>query len=176
MASSISKRHEGVKIRNFVNKTLAIDQASALSSKLKQSGKTIILAGGCFDVLHSGHVAFLEAAKKEGDVLILLLESDESIKKRKGAGRPLNSMRKRTAVLSSLQTVDFIISLTGMTKNEEYDRIMIQIKPDIVAMTKGDPNVAQRIRQCEKIGAKLKLVIEKIDGISTTALVSEFIR
>lgn len=160
----------------MAGKILTVQEATKLSAKLRRQKKTIVLAGGCFDVLHSGHVAFLEATKKEGDVLILLLESDESIKKRKGAGRPLNSMHKRIAVLSSLQTVDFIIPLRGMTKNEEYDRIMIQIKPDIVAMTKGDPSIPQRIRQCEKIGAKLKLVIEKIDGISTTALVSEFIR
>ena len=159
-----------------MSKILNISQAIKIAQNSKKKGLSIVLAGGCFDVLHSGHVAFLEAAKKEGDVLILLLESDENIKKRKGTGRPLNSMHKRITVLSSLQTVDFIIPLVGMTKNEEYDRIMIQIKPDIVAMTKGDPNVAQRIRQCEKIGAKLKLVIEKIDGISTTALVSEFIR
>ena len=159
-----------------MNKILNVDKATKVTQNSRKKGLSIVLAGGCFDVLHSGHVAFLEAAKKEGDILILLLESDESIKKRKGARRPLNSMRKRITVLSSLQTVDFIIPLTGMTKNEEYDRIMIQIKPDIVAMTKGDPSIPQRIRQCEKIDAKLKLVIEKIDGISTTALVSEFIR
>lgn len=171
MAGSIPSRHKRV-----MRKILNLKDLSSVVEQQKKLNKKIVLAGGCFDILHSGHVAFLEAAKKEGNVLILLLESDENIKKRKGEGRPLNSMRKRLAMLSSLQTVDFIIPLTGVTKSEEYDRIMIQIKPDIVAMTNGDPSVAQRTRQCEKIGAKLKLVIEKIDGISTTALVSKFIR
>lgn len=156
-----------------MNKIITIDQASKLSLKFKQAGKAIVLAGGCFDVLHSGHIVFLKAAKKNGDVLILLLESDESIKKRKGKERPLNSQEKRAAVLSSLETVDYILPLKGVTKNEEYDRLMIQIKPDIVAMTKGDLNIPQRVKQCEMVGAKLKLVTEKIDGLSTTALINQ---
>lgn len=156
-----------------MNKTITIDQAVKLSTHFKQGGKTIVLAGGVFDILHIGHVKFLEAAKKEGNCLLVLLESDESVRKRKGKGRPLNSQKKRAAVLSSLKSVNFIIALKGVTKNEEYDRLMIQIRPDIVAMTKGDVNIAQRVKQCEMVGAKLKLVTEKVDGISTTVLLNQ---
>ncbi|MBI4097768.1 MAG: adenylyltransferase/cytidyltransferase family protein [Candidatus Levybacteria bacterium] len=157
----------------MAEKILNVEQAIQIANNLRQQRKTIILAGGCFDILHAGHILFLEAAKKEGDCLFVLLESDESVRKRKGKGRPLNSQKKRAALLSSLKSVDFIISLKGVTKNEEYDRLMVQIKPGIVAMTKGDLNIAQRVKQCEMVGAKLKLVIEKIDGISTTALLNQ---
>lgn len=156
-----------------MGKIINVNEAIKLSKQLKQRGKAIVLAGGCFDILHSGHIVFLKAAKKSGDVLILLLESDESIKKRKGKERPLNSQKKRVTALSSLETVDYILPLKGVTKNEEYDRLMIQIKPDIVAMTKGDLNIPQRVKQCEMVGAKLKLVTEKIEGLSTTALVNQ---
>lgn len=156
-----------------MGKIINVNEAIKLSNQLKQRGKAIVLAGGCFDILHAGHVIFLKAAKRQGDSLFLFLESDESVKKRKGKGRPLNSQKKRAAVLSSLKSVDYIILLLGVTKSEEYDRLMVKIKPDIVAMTKGDVNIAQRVKQCKMVGAKLELVTEKIDGISTTALISQ---
>ncbi len=156
-----------------MNKVLSINQAIKITQNLRKTKKTVVLAGGCFDILHTGHIMFLEAAKKEGDILILLLESDESTRKRKGEGRPINSQNKRINALSKLETVDYIVPLIGVTKDEEYDRLMVQIKPDIVAITKGDPETARRFKQCGMIGAKLRLVINKIEGLSTTVLINE---
>lgn len=156
-----------------MNKILSIDQAIEASIKLKQSGKTIVLAGGCFDILHKGHILFLEAAKKVGNILILLLESDESIKKRKGKDRPINSQINREIVLSAVKYVDFIIPLSGVTTDQEYDRLMIQIKPDVIAITDGDLQTEKRKQQCKSIGAELKIVIKKIDNKSTTSLINK---
>lgn len=156
-----------------MNKILTIDQAVKLSTQFKQEGKTIVLAGGCFDILHVGHVFFLNAAKRKGDSLFVLLESDENVKIKKGKERPINSSEVRAIILSGVQSVDYIIPLTGVTKDEVYDRIMVKIKPDIVAMTKGDGQIQKRSIQCKKVGAKLKLVIKKIENISTTALINQ---
>lgn len=156
-----------------MNKIINVNDATKISKQLKQRGKTIVLAGGCFDILHKGHILFLKAAKRHGDSLFLLLESDESIIKRKGKGRPVNSLENRAIILSAIESVDYIILLTGVTKDEEYDRLMVKIKPDIVAMTQGDPQVDKRRRQCELVGAKLKFVIKKIENNSTTALVNQ---
>lgn len=156
-----------------MNKIISINDATKISKQLKQRGKTIVLAGGCFDILHIGHILFLQAAKKQGDALFLLLESDKNISKIKGRGRPLNSQKNRAIVLSELESVDYAVPLKGVTKDEEYDRLMGKIKPDIVAMTKGDPQIDKRSAQCKKVGAKLKLVIDKIENNSTSALINQ---
>lgn len=156
-----------------MEKVISIREAANIAQTLKQSGKSIVLAGGCFDILHVGHILFLKAAKKQGDILFLLLESDENIRKRKGNQRPLNTQKNRAVVLSALEAVDYIVPLTGMTKNEEYDRLMIQIKPDVVAMTAGDLEIERRAKQCNAVGAKLKLVIKEVDKTSTTDLIDE---
>ena len=156
-----------------MNKILSVNQAIKIAQEIRKQNKTIVLAGGCFDVLHVGHILFLKAAKKQGDILFLLLESDENIRKRKGKERPLNTQKNRAVVLSALEAVDYIIPLVGMTKNEEYDRLMIQIKPDVVAMTAGDSEIERRTKQCSAVGAKLKLVIKEVDKTSTTDLIDE---
>jgi rfaE bifunctional protein nucleotidyltransferase chain/domain len=157
-----------------VRKIINPSQLPLIISKIKEENKTIVLAGGVFDVLHKAHVEFLNASKNHGDVLIILLESDESVRAKKGQDRPINDQMKRSLVLSSLKSVDYIVNLKGMTKNDEYDKLMVQIQPDIVAITEGDQNISLRQRQCEKVGAKLIPVIEKIDGLSTTALLEDF--
>ena len=156
-----------------MKKLLNVEHAIKIAHKLKQKGKSIVLAGGCFDILHIGHVLFLKAAKREGDALFLLLESDENIIKRKGKGRPVNALENRAIILSAIESVDYIIPLVGVTKDGEYDRLMVKIKPDVIAMTQGDPQIRQRARQAKLVGAKLKLVINKVENKSTTALISQ---
>jgi rfaE bifunctional protein nucleotidyltransferase chain/domain len=156
-----------------MNKITTIDQASKLSLKFKQAGKIIILAGGCFDILHLGHLKFLEKAKEQGDLLFLLLESDENIKKRKGENRPINKQSHRASILSALPYVDYIIPLEEMTKDEEYDKLIVQIKPAVIAITSGDKHIEKRKMQCEMIGAQLKEVINQMDSPSTTDLIKQ---
>ncbi len=157
----------------MAGKILNFNNFSETISTLKKEKKKIVLVGGCFDIIHPGHILFLEAAKKEGDILILLLESDESIEKRKGKGRPINSQKNRQIVVSSIGDVDYIIPLIGVTTDEEYDRIMIQIRPEVIAITEGDSQTEKRKKQCESIGAELKVVIKQIDDKSTTALINK---
>lgn len=157
----------------MAGKIIELSDISKTVLRLKEENKKIVLVGGCFDIIHPGHILFLEAAKREGDALILLLESDESIKKRKGNGRPINSQKNRQIVVSAISDVDYIIPLVGVTTDEEYDRIMIQIRPEVIAITEGDSQTDKRKKQCESIGSELKVVIKKIDNRSTTALINE---
>ena len=82
---------------------------------MRRAGKKIIFTNGCFDVLHAGHVMYLERAKKLGDFLVLGLNSDTSTRKLKGAGRPVNSERDRARVLAALSCVDRISIFNGKT-------------------------------------------------------------
>lgn len=150
-----------------MKKIISIDEAAQFSEIVKLNHQSIILAGGCFDVLHPGHIKFLSELKKIGDKLFLLLESDENIKKHKGKGRPINPQNARAIVLSSLSTVDYVITLKGMTKNQDYDKLIVQINPDYIAITDGDKNIQRRIEQCDQIGAKL-VIINKLEGFSSS--------
>ncbi len=86
---------------------------------LQNKREKVVLAGGCFDVLHPGHVIFLQKAKKEGDILVVLLESDEKVKRLKGDGRPIHTQEKRAENLSALKVVDFVVLLPFMKENSE---------------------------------------------------------
>jgi len=153
-------------------KIINVNKITEVVEKLKKSGKKIVLAGGCFDILHIGHILFLKAAKKEGDILFLLLESDENIKEKKGSERPINFQKNRVIVLSAIEYVDYIVLLNGVTKKEEYDRLIVKIKPDTIALTQGDPQIKIRALQCKMVGAKLKLVIKRVENKSTSALIN----
>ena len=98
-----------------------------IANKLNSQKQKLVLAGGCFDLLHIGHITFLEKAKAQGDALFVLLESDEAIKKQKGPNRPLNSQTNRALVLSKLSLVDFVIKLPTKTNNTFYDDLALAI-------------------------------------------------
>lgn len=131
-----------------------------------------VLAGGCFDVLHPGHVIFLEKAKKRGDRLIVLLESDQKVKILKGDNRPVHTQKERAKILSALTAVDQVISLPFMDNEAQYDRLIAKIKPDIIAVTDGYDNVKHHQRVADKIGAKLKYVTKVIGNYSSTGILS----
>ncbi|MCX8094192.1 MAG: adenylyltransferase/cytidyltransferase family protein, partial [Candidatus Goldbacteria bacterium] len=76
--------------------------------KLKRRGKKIVFANGCFDIIHVGHIRFLKAAKKKGDILIVGLNSDKSVRKLKGKGRPIINQKDRAFILSSFYFVDYV--------------------------------------------------------------------
>lgn len=137
--------------------------------------KAIVLAGGCFDVLHPGHVIFLEKAKRAGDRLIVLLESDEKIKKIKGVNRPVHNQQERALVLKALKFVDEVILLPYMATKKEYDDLIQKIKPDIIAVTFEDPQIHHKIRSAKLVGAKLKYVTRLTGNHSTTKVLTSLL-
>lgn len=153
-----------------MNKVLTVEQAIILSKKLKKQNKTIVLTGGCFDVLHIGHFSLFEYAKKEGDILMVLLENDEKIKKIKGLKRPLHRQKERAYMLSHINFINYIILLPFLNSNDEYDSIIERIKPTFIAITKDDPNILDKNRQAKKIGAKVKEVISYMPEKSSSGI------
>lgn len=151
-------------------KTLSIGEAIKLSESLRTAGKKIVLAGGCFDILHVGHLTFLEEAKKQGDLLLILLESDEAIRDRKGKNRPINSQTDRARMLASLTATDSIISLKGILENKEYDKLISAIKPAIIATTRADPHRGHKERQAALSGASVVDVTDMVHTNSTTKI------
>ena len=168
MASSLFTRHE-----SLMDQLLLPTQAANLSAFLTQQNKSVVLVGGCFDIIHPGHLAFLEKAKKEGDVLILLLESDQAVTSRKGEGRPVNTEQIRAKNLLERTPVDYIIFLPFPFENNDYDELVSSLKPAIIATTKGDPYLVHKKRQAEMTGAKVVEVIDRLPDHSTTAIITK---
>lgn len=128
-----------------------------------------VLVGGCFDLIHFGHIEFLTAAKSYGDVLIVALESDESVRKMKGDTRPIHTQRQRKAMLTSLSVVDDVIELPPLKTDAEYEALVKAIHPDVLAITEGDPVETKKRHHAELVHADV-VVIPKIHTPSTSQL------
>lgn len=128
-----------------------------------------VLVGGCFDLIHFGHISFLTSAKSLGDHLIVALESDENVMRSKGASRPIHSQLQRKKMLETLRCVDEVIELPLMETDEDYASLVTKIKPDVIAITDGDPVEDKKRAHAESVGATLT-VIAKIHTPSTSQL------
>lgn len=155
-----------------MQKILTVEQAVNVSNTLHQENKTIVLVGGCFDLLHIGHIKFLETSKEQGDILMVLLESDETIKRLKGIDRPIHTQAERAHMLNALTAVDYIVLLPPIETNNEYDQMIFAIKPAIISTTKGDKYREHKVRQATAIEATVVDVIERQEHISTSKLIA----
>lgn len=98
-------------------------------NRLKKRGQKIVLANGCFDLLHVGHLRYLQGAKQQGDCLVVAINNDASVKDLKGPGRPLMKVRDRVALVSALSCVDYVTVFGGHT----VKRVLLSIRPDVHA-------------------------------------------
>ena len=153
-----------------MNKVIRVKETISITRELNKQNKTIVVVGGCFDILHFGHLLFLEKAKEKGDVLFVFLESDETIHITKGDNRPINTQKDRALKLSMLDIVDYIILLPQLKKDREYDNLLLKIKPTIIATTKGDPKRYHKERQAKLMGITVIDVMERIRSKSTSNL------
>jgi rfaE bifunctional protein nucleotidyltransferase chain/domain len=95
------------------SKILTLEELTEKSSRLRLEGKRLVATNGCFDILHVGHVRYLPAARKLGDLLVVGLNGDDSVRQLKGAGRPVNRERDRAEVLAALESVDYVTIFPG---------------------------------------------------------------
>ena len=133
-------------------------------------GKKIVLAGGCYDILHYGHYAFLKAAADEGDILLIALESDEFIQKRKHR-HPVHTQQQRSEILSGLSFVDYVIKLPYMKGDADYSGLVDLIKPSIIAITDGDPQQENKRMHAESVDAQIKIVTPVVKSFSTSSII-----
>ncbi|MDQ5953089.1 MAG: D-glycero-beta-D-manno-heptose 1-phosphate adenylyltransferase [Patescibacteria group bacterium] len=131
----------------------------------------IVLVGGCFDILHYGHIYFLKKAKALGNVLIVAIESDKRVRELKGEDRPIHSQEQRKEVLESLKFVDKVIILKDKMTDKDYLYFVKQIKPTVIAVTRGDPILEKKLAQAKASGAKL-VKIPKIKSPSTSQILN----
>lgn len=102
-------------------------EVAALGESLRQSGQQIVFANGCFDLLHVGHVRYLEGACQQGDVLVVGVNSDRSVRQLKGEGRPLLPEEARAELLASMESVDYVVIFDDVTA----EKILRDLRPDV---------------------------------------------
>lgn len=137
--------------------------------KSKTETVDVVLVGGCFDILHYGHIHFLKTANALGNYLIVALESDKNIKRLKGKKRPIFDQNQRREMLESLRFVDRVIILGDDMRDKDYMKLVKIICPQAIAVTKGDPMLVKKKKQAKSVGAKI-VEIPKIDVPSTSQI------
>lgn len=154
-----------------INKILRLEQIEKAIKRIKEK-ENIVLTGGCFDIIHTGHIEFLTKAKKLGAVFVLL-ESDEKIKKTKGDNRPIHNQKQRAFMLSKLEVVDYIILLDHIKSYANYLKLVEKIRPDIIAISTPDPMKKEKLAQAKRVGAKLIGVVKINKKYSTTKIIKQ---
>ncbi|NIA12606.1 MAG: adenylyltransferase/cytidyltransferase family protein [Nitrospiraceae bacterium] len=154
-------------------KLKSLDELAAIVERLKREGKSVVWTNGCFDILHVGHVTYLLKAAREGDVLVVGLNSDSSVRENKGPNRPIQNEDDRALVLSSLECVDYITIFGDKTTTG----ILELLKPDVYA--KGgdytiDTIVQEERHVVEDHGGRIA-IIPGVEGQSTTGVIDRII-
>lgn len=156
--ASLHKSSSDAHIKSF-------DEINSIVSRCRKEGKKVVFTNGCFDILHVGHVKYLQEAKSFGDVLIVGLNSDASVKRLKGESRPVNIAEDRAYILAALEAVDFVVPFEEDTPHE----LIKMIKPD--TLVKGG-DYKGKIVVGEEFSGELKLV-DFVDGKSTTQTIKK---
>jgi D-beta-D-heptose 7-phosphate kinase/D-beta-D-heptose 1-phosphate adenosyltransferase len=150
-------------------KIKAKDELRDILEGLKRRGKRIVFTNGCFDILHIGHIRCLVEAKKEGDILIVALNSDRSIRSIKGPSKPFTPEAERAEILSALACVDYVVIFDEPDPLE----LISSLKPNI--LVKGAPETTIGREVVEGMGGKV-VIIPQIEGVSTSAIVDRIVK
>ena len=163
-------------LRRTVNRELGAERGVVSDEQLlvalddaRASGEKIVFTNGCFDILHAGHVGYLKQARAQGDRLVLAINDDDSVKRLKGEGRPINPVERRKAVLAGLEAVDWVVSFNEDTP----ERLLEQVRPDV--LVKGGDYGIEGVVGGEFVrsyGGEVK-VLSFLDNCSTTAIVEK---
>lgn len=146
-----------------MNKRVSYKNIKRIVESLRKKGKKIVFTNGCFDIIHAGHIKLLKESKKLGDILIVGLNSDQSIRRLKGSSRPINKLSDRVEVLSAIEYVDYVVVF-----NEDTPYNLIKsIKPDY--LVKGSDYKVEEVVGREF--AKKVVLIKLLKDRSTTNII-----
>jgi len=139
----------------------------SLLDRCRARGETIVMTNGCFDILHAGHVTYLEQASELGDRLLVAVNVDETVRRLKGEDRPVNKVENRMRMLAALRCVDWVVPFS----EDEPTRLICELLPDI--LVKGGDNEADKIPggDCVRQAGGQVMVLTYVDGISTTRII-----
>ena len=150
------------------DKIFSYEDVDKINSHIK--GKKTVVVGGCFDIVHYGHYVFLTKAREYGDILTVLLESDEFINQRKKR-TPVHNQQERSEIISSFSFVDFVIKLPFFKDDGQYYEIIKKLAPSVIAITEGDPQFINKKKQADMVGGELRIVSDHVKKFSTSNII-----
>jgi D-beta-D-heptose 7-phosphate kinase / D-beta-D-heptose 1-phosphate adenosyltransferase len=148
---------------------MSLEQLQLAVADAKAHGERIVFTNGCFDIIHAGHVGYLKEARKQGDRLIVAINDDDSVKRLKGKGRPINSIDRRMAVVTGLEAVDWVVSFSQDTP----ESLLREIRPDVL-IKGGDYGIGEVVGSdfVKSYGGEV-MVLAFLDNCSTSAIVNK---
>ncbi len=148
---------------------MTAEQLQIVVQDAKAHGEKIIFTNGCFDIIHAGHVGYLAVAKQLGDRLVVAINDDDSVRRLKGAGRPINPVERRMAVLAGLEAVDWVVSFSEDTP----EPLLESLQPEVLVKG-GDYTMDQVVggSYVESYGGMVR-VLEFLDNCSTSAIMEK---
>ena len=152
-------------------KLLSLSELAAESELFRSSGRRLVLTNGCFDLLHLGHVRYLQAARRRGDALLVAVNGDDSVRSLKGPSRPVNTELDRAEVLAALACVDFVTVFYSARVTEVIQAVrpQIYVKGGDYTLESLDPGERGAL---EAVGARIE-ILELVAGKSTTAILQK---
>jgi rfaE bifunctional protein nucleotidyltransferase chain/domain len=150
------------------SKLMGLTELAAESERYRAGGRMLVLTNGCFDLLHVGHVRYLQAARRRGDALVVAVNGDDSVRALKGPSRPVNAELDRAEVLAALACVDFVTVFHSARVTEVIREIrpQIYVKGGDYTLESLDPGERGAL---EAVGARIE-ILELVEGKSTTAI------
>jgi D-beta-D-heptose 7-phosphate kinase/D-beta-D-heptose 1-phosphate adenosyltransferase len=144
------------------------DQLRLAATDARSQGESLVFTNGCFDIIHAGHVRYLEQARELGDRLIVAVNSDASVRRLKGDGRPVNPVERRMAVLAALESVDWVVCFEEDTPRT----LLADLKPELLVKGGDYPGKEAVVGWdiVEGYGGEVR-VLDRVDSLSTSALV-----
>jgi rfaE bifunctional protein nucleotidyltransferase chain/domain len=140
----------------------------------REQGNKLVLVTGVFDLLHSEHIAFLKAAQKVGDVLLVGIESDIRVRAMKGEGRPINSQEERKSAIEKLEIVHKVFILPEDFSTPDKHRWLIHgIRPHVLAVSEHSPHQDKKQQILSEVGGTVEVVLKHNPNISTTKILEE---
>ncbi len=163
LAAALSTKNQSIN-----SGIMSEEQLVSAISEARLQGKQIVFTNGCFDILHAGHVAYLQQAKALGDYLIVAINDDASVKRLKGVGRPVNNAEQRMSVLAGLGVVDWVVAFADDTP----ERLLKKLQPDI--LVKGGDYTVDEVVGADIVrtyGGDVR-VLGVIKNLSTTSIIN----
>lgn len=157
------KRETREPVRAAASKIVSRAGMRQIRRRLKRAGKKVVFTNGAFDILHAGHVSYLEFARRQGDVLVVGLNSDASVRRYKGRGRPINPQADRAGVLAALECVDYVV----IFGEDEPARLVEELLPDVLVKGADWSHYVSGRDVVEKRGGRVVLA-KMLKGRSTT--------
>lgn len=154
-------------MRNFSDKIKTREQMIAERARLKEEGVMVSFTNGCFDILHPGHVTYLNFAREQGDVLVLGMNSDASVKRNKGDDRPIVCEQDRATVLAGLECIDYVVPFD----EDEPRELIAELLPDVLVKGEDWAHYVSGREEVEAAGGKVVLA-KMVEGRSTTNVIA----